>query len=78
MGLIFTLMVKIKYSQVPLNGYLNDIEFCRIILLRSKENTIYFEILTLLDAIATSFVASLVFYGLNVVLPRVCREQFSV
>lgn len=69
MGLIFTLIVKIKYSQVPLNGYLNDIEFCRIILLRPKENTIYFEILTLLDAIATSFVASLVFYGLNVVLP---------
>ena len=69
MGLIFTLMVKIKYSQVPLNGYLNDIEFCRIILLRPKENTIYFEILTLLDAIVTSFAASLVFYGLNVVLP---------
>lgn len=55
--------------------WLSKIEFCNKILLRPAEKTLYFEVLSLLDAVATSFVASLVFYGLNVVLPS--REKIN-
>ena len=72
-GLVATLIIKIIFSPAPMMEWLSKIEFCNKILLRPAEKTVYFEVLSLLDAVATSFVASLVFYGLNVVLPS--REK---
>ena len=72
-GLVATLIIKIIFSPVPVIGWLSKIGFCNKILLRPAEKTLYFEVLSLLDAVATSFVVSLVFYGINVVLPS--REK---